>query len=113
MSTTKTTIDARVKISAGPAAGSYGRVRSFDESTWTADVTLDDGRIAASIPMKFLEVIEEAASRTLACGPRLSTMASSFAAAWSSKPKPTQNFLRSARPHARLMREPKGACTTS
>ncbi len=40
-------------------------------------------------------------------------IASSFAAAWSSKPKPTQKRLRSASPQARLILEPKGACTTS
>src|SRR5207249_1936503 len=40
-------------------------------------------------------------------------MPSSVAAACSSKLKPWQNFLRSARPQARLMRLPKGACSTS
>ena len=48
-----------------------------------------------------------------AAGPSERTIASSFAAACSSKPKPTQKRLRSARPQARLIREPKGACTTS
>ena len=41
------------------------------------------------------------------------TIASSLAAACSSKPKPRQKRLRSDRPHARLIRPPKGACTTS
>ena len=40
-------------------------------------------------------------------------MPSSVAAACSSKLKPWQNFLRSARPHARLTRLPNGACSTS
>ena len=40
-------------------------------------------------------------------------MPSSVAAACSSKLKPWQNFLRSARPQARLMRLPNGACSTS
>ena len=40
-------------------------------------------------------------------------MASSLAAACSSNPKPTQKRLRRASPQARLMRDPKGACTTS
>ena len=41
------------------------------------------------------------------------TIASSVAAAWSSKSNETQKRLRSARPKARLTRPPKGACTTS
>ena len=40
-------------------------------------------------------------------------MASSLAAACSSNPKPLQNRLRNARPKARLIRPPNGACTTS
>ena len=52
-------------------------------------------------------------SSKLCCGPSERTIASSFAAAWSSKPKPTQKRFRSARPHARLIFEPNGACTTS
>ena len=40
-------------------------------------------------------------------------MASSLAAACSSKPKPTQKRLRRARPQALLIRDPKGAWTTS
>ncbi len=52
-------------------------------------------------------------SSKLCWGPSDRMIASSFAAAWSSKPNPTQKRLRRARPHARLMREPKGAWTTS
>ena len=40
-------------------------------------------------------------------------MPSSVAAACSSKLNPAQNRLRSASPHARLMRLPRGECTTS
>ena len=41
------------------------------------------------------------------------TMPSSVAAAWSSKSKVRQNFLRRASPQARLIRPPSGACSTS
>lgn len=58
--TTKTTIDARVKIAAGAASGSYGRIESIDTARWSANVRLDDGRTAKHVPMKHLEVIEEA-----------------------------------------------------
>ena len=49
----------------------------------------------------------------LCCGPRDSRMASSLAAAWSSKSNVTQNRLRRARPNARFRRAPKGAWPTS
>src|SRR2546430_2148661 len=52
-------------------------------------------------------------SGKLCCGPSERTIASSVAAAWSSKLKLRQNRLRSARPHARLTRLPNGACSTS
>lgn len=58
--TTKATIDARVKIAAGAASGSYGRIISLDTARWSADVRLDDGRVAKHVPMKHLDVIEEA-----------------------------------------------------
>ena len=51
--------------------------------------------------------------RELCCGPRDSKIASSLAAACSSKSKVTQNRLRSASPRARLSRAPNGACPTS
>ena len=51
-------------------------------------------------------------SGKLCWGPSDSTTASSLAAAWSSKSKVAQKRLRSARPSARLMRPPRGACTT-
>lgn len=54
------TIDARVKITAGPAAGQYGRISAIDGARWTANVRLDDGRTAQHVPMKHLAVIEEA-----------------------------------------------------
>ncbi len=47
-------------------------------------------------------------SGKLCCGPSDSTMASSLAAAWSSKSKRRQKRLRSARPRARLIRPPNG-----
>lgn len=56
----KLQLDARVRITAGPAADLYGRIVSADESAWTADVRLDDGRTAKRIPAKHLEVIPEA-----------------------------------------------------
>src|SRR5213595_776526 len=52
-------------------------------------------------------------SGKLCWGPSDRTIASSVAAACSSKLKLRQNRLRSARPHARLTRLPKGACSTS
>ncbi len=52
-------------------------------------------------------------SGKLCCGPSESRIASSLAAACSSKSNVRQNFLRSASPKARLRRAPKGACTTS
>ena len=52
-------------------------------------------------------------SGKLCCGPRDSKIASSLAAACSSKSKVTQNRLRSASPSARLSRAPNGACPTS
>jgi len=52
-------------------------------------------------------------SGKLCCSPSEMTRPSSVAAACSSKLKVTQKRLRSARPQARLMRPPKGACTTS
>src|SRR6266702_4217734 len=52
-------------------------------------------------------------SGKLCWGPSESTIASSVAAAWSSKLKLRQNRLRSASPHARLTRLPNGACSTS
>ncbi len=53
--------------------------------------------------------------RAGSCGwsPSESTIASSVAAACSSKLNLRQKRLRSARPHARLMRLPNGACMTS
>ena len=51
------------------------------------------------------------ASGKLWCGPSESTIASSVAAAWSSKLNVRQNRLRSASPSARLMRPPNGECT--
>ena len=48
-----------------------------------------------------------------AAGRARCTMPSSVAAACSSKSNVRQNFLRSARPHARLIRPPSGACRTS
>ena len=54
-----------------------------------------------------------ALSRGKLCwGPRERTRASSLAAAWSSKSKVAQNFLRSARPKPLLIRPPRGAWTT-
>ena len=50
-----------------------------------------------------------ASSGKLCCGPIDNKIASSEAAACSSKSKVRQNFLRSARPQARLMRAPNGA----
>src|SRR5216117_2568009 len=47
-------------------------------------------------------------SGKLCCGPSERTIASSVAAAWSSKLKLRQNGLRSAKPHARLTRLPNG-----
>lgn len=55
----KTSLNARVKITAGPAAGLWGRIASVDESTWSGNVALDDGRTAKGIPLKHLEVIDE------------------------------------------------------
>ena len=52
-------------------------------------------------------------SGKLCCGPRDSRMASSLAAACSSKSNVTQNRLRRASPRARLRRAPNGACPTS
>src|SRR5205809_5200960 len=52
-------------------------------------------------------------SGKLCWGPSDRTIASSVAAACSSKLKLRQNRLRSARPHARLTRLPNGACSTS
>ena len=52
-------------------------------------------------------------SGKLCCSPSDRTMPSSVAAACSSKSKLTQKRLRSARPKARLMRPPNGACRTS
>jgi hypothetical protein len=56
----KATIDARVKIAAGGASGSYGRIITIDTARWSADVRLDDGRVAKHVPMKHFDVIEEA-----------------------------------------------------
>ena len=52
-------------------------------------------------------------SGKLCCGPSDSKIASSLAAACSSKSNVTQNRLRSASPSARLSRAPNGACPTS
>src|SRR5213595_2541041 len=52
-------------------------------------------------------------SGKLCWGPSDRTIASSVAAAWSSKLKLRQNRLRSASPHARFTRLPNGACSTS
>ena len=52
-------------------------------------------------------------SGKLCVSPREMTMPSSVAAACSSKSNVTQNRLRSARPQARLMAAPKGACMIS
>ena len=49
----------------------------------------------------------------LCCSPSESTNPSSVAAACSSKSNVTQKRLRMARPQARLMRPPNGACTTN
>lgn len=57
--TNKTQLNARVRFIAGPAEGSYGRIAAFNESTWQADVAMDDGRTARNVPMKLLVVIEE------------------------------------------------------
>ncbi len=53
-------LDARVRFLAGPAKDSFGRIVALDESRWSADVRLDDGRLAKDVPMKQLEVIPEA-----------------------------------------------------
>ena len=52
-------------------------------------------------------------SGKLCCGPSDSRIASSLAAACSSKSNVTQNRLRSASPSARFSRAPNGACPTS
>ena len=52
-------------------------------------------------------------SGKLCWGPRESRMASSLAAACSSKSNVTQNRLRSASPRARFRRAPNGACPTN
>jgi hypothetical protein len=57
--TTKSQLNARVRITSGPASGLYGRVAHTDESTWKADIALDDGRTVRGIPMKLLELIAE------------------------------------------------------
>jgi hypothetical protein len=57
--TTKAQLNARVRITSGPATGAYGRIAHLDESTWKADVVLDDKRVAKGIPMKHLELIAE------------------------------------------------------
>jgi hypothetical protein len=56
----KLALDARVKFLAGPVAGSYGRIVHTNDAAWTADVRLDDGRVAKGVPAKHLEVIPEA-----------------------------------------------------
>lgn len=56
----KLALDARVKFTAGSAIGTHGRITHIDESAWTADVRLDDGRVAKKVPAKHLEVIPEA-----------------------------------------------------
>lgn len=58
--TTKATLNARVKIGAGPATGLFGRIAHVDEATWSADVALDDGRMAKRVPLKHCELIAEA-----------------------------------------------------
>lgn len=57
--TTKASLNARVKITAGPATGLFGRISHVDESMWTADVKLDDGRTAKRIPLKQVELIAD------------------------------------------------------
>jgi hypothetical protein len=53
-------LDARVRFLAGPATGTFGRITALDEARWSADVRLDDGRLARNVPMKHLEVVPEA-----------------------------------------------------
>lgn len=53
-------LDARVRFTAGPALNAFGRIVSIDDARWTADVRLDDGRVAKTVPMKHLEVLPEA-----------------------------------------------------
>lgn len=57
--TNKTQLNARVRFIAGPAEGQYGRIAAFNESTWRADVAMDDGCTARNVPMKLLVVVEE------------------------------------------------------
>ena len=38
----KMQLDARVRITSGPAANLYGRIVASDESAWTCDVKLDE-----------------------------------------------------------------------
>ena len=68
-----------------------------------------DQRLAHRVRMQVAEHVRRAG--TSATSPSDRMMPSSVAAACSSKLKLWQNFLRSARPHARLTRLPNGACS--
>jgi hypothetical protein len=57
--TTKATLNARVRITTGPAANLYGRIAHVDEALWRADVALDDGRKIKNIQLKHCELIAE------------------------------------------------------
>jgi hypothetical protein len=56
----KAELNARVKILAGPALGQYGTITHIDESDWSASIQLDDRRTIPYIPLKHVELIEDA-----------------------------------------------------
>ena len=69
--------------------------------------------VSTSVAVRSGSIFGTWGSGKLCWGPRDNTTVSSSAAAWSSKSNETQNRLRRARPRARLIRPPKGACTMS
>ncbi len=121
------------------SAGKTAAIRSSDSIRWMAGGFLRPPRMRSTASDRFrfhrhrdwnigavstawrttVSTVGEArnlgtrSSGKLCCGPSDSKIASSLAAAWSSKSNVTQNRLRSARPRARFSRAPNGAWPTS
>ena len=81
------------------------RLRFHRQRAWNIGA-VEDGVLERVLDRRAREVVGHVLEREEWCGPSESTMASSLAAAWSSKLNVRQNFFRSASPSARLIRPP-------
>ena len=104
---------ACARAAAGPCLPPRKRGSASERPAFQRQRVLEHRRVEQRLDQNVLdavriEIAEDVLQREAVRGPSESTMASSVAAACSSKSKPRQKRLRSARPQARLMRAAEG-----